>query len=43
MAGVISVASRWFRDSREMPTEELGEIIHTLLTKGVLSALGRKN
>jgi AcrR family transcriptional regulator len=42
MAGVISIASRWFRDNREMPVEELGEIIHTLLTEGVLSALGRE-
>jgi AcrR family transcriptional regulator len=41
MAGIISLASRWYSDNREMPMEELGEIIHTLLTEGVLSAIGR--
>jgi AcrR family transcriptional regulator len=40
LAGVISIASRWLRDGRKIPAGEVGQLIHTLLTEGVLSALG---
>lgn len=39
LAGIISIASRWLRSGRKMPVEELGELIHSLLTEGLLSAL----
>lgn len=39
LAGVISVASRWLRSGQKMPIEELGKLIHSLLTEGLLSAL----
>ncbi|MDR3295107.1 MAG: TetR/AcrR family transcriptional regulator [Clostridiales Family XIII bacterium] len=41
LAGVISIASRWLRDGRRVPASEVGRLIHTLLTEGLLSALGR--
>jgi len=43
LAGVISIATRWLRDGRKVPVSEVGRLIHTLLTEGVLSALGRGN
>lgn len=39
LAGVMSVANRWLRSGRRMPVEELGQLIHSLLTEGLLSAL----
>jgi AcrR family transcriptional regulator len=41
LAGIISVASHWLRDGRKVPPVDVGQLIHTLLTEGVLSALGR--
>lgn len=43
LAGVISIASRWFSDRQKISIEEIGLLIHTLLTEGVLSALGSKH
>ncbi|MEA4969816.1 MAG: TetR/AcrR family transcriptional regulator [Candidatus Pelethousia sp.] len=43
LAGVISIATHWLRDGRKIPVSEVGRLIHTLLTEGVLSALGRSN
>jgi len=42
LGGVIAIGSRWLRSGRDMPVEELGTLIRTLLTEGVLSAIGRK-
>lgn len=43
LAGVISIATHWLCDGRKVPASEVGRLIHTLLTEGVLSALGRGN
>jgi AcrR family transcriptional regulator len=42
LSGVISIASRWLRCGRETPVEELGGLIRSLLTAGVLSTLNHK-
>jgi len=41
LSGAISIANRWILNDRKTPAEELGKLIHTLLTDGVLRALGR--
>ncbi|MDR3277960.1 MAG: TetR/AcrR family transcriptional regulator [Oscillospiraceae bacterium] len=41
LAGVISIASRWLREGRKIPAGEVGQLIHTFLTEGVLYALDR--
>ena len=40
LAGIIAIASRWFRSGQKIPADEVGRLIHKLLTEGVLSALG---
>ena len=43
LAGVIAIASHWLAEGRKVPIIEVGRLIHTLLTEGVLSALGRQH
>lgn len=39
LAGTIAIASHWLSGGRRIPPGEIGRLIHTLLTEGVLSAL----
>lgn len=39
LSGLISMAKRWMLDGHNIPTEELGRMLHALLNNGVLSAL----
>ncbi|MEA4950157.1 hypothetical protein SDC9_189395 [bioreactor metagenome] len=36
LAGVISMVSRWLKNGRDLSVEELGGLIRSLLTKGIL-------
>ena len=42
LSGIISVVSEWQKNDKELSTDELGSLVHTLLTEGVLKAIGQK-
>ena len=41
LSGIISVMGSWQKNSQELSAGELGSLVHTLLTEGVLKAIGQ--
>jgi len=41
LSGIISIMSEWHKNGRELSVEGLGELVRTLLTHGVLQAIGQ--
>lgn len=41
LSGIISIMSEWQKNNQELSVEELGSLVRTLLTEGVLKALGQ--
>jgi AcrR family transcriptional regulator len=41
LSGVISMMSEWQKNDRELNIDELGELVRTILTQGVLTAIGQ--
>ncbi|MDR3267346.1 MAG: TetR/AcrR family transcriptional regulator C-terminal domain-containing protein [Tannerella sp.] len=42
LSGIISIGNRWLQNGREIDMKELGALIRSLLTEGVLNTLGKK-
>jgi len=41
LSGAISMIIGWQKNDMELSTNELGSLIHTILTEGVLKAIGQ--
>jgi AcrR family transcriptional regulator len=42
LSGIISMMSEWQKNNRELSIDELGALVRTLLTQGILKAIGQK-
>lgn len=41
LSGIISMVSEWQKNNQELSADELGALVHTILTEGVMKALGQ--
>jgi AcrR family transcriptional regulator len=41
LSGIISLMTEWQKNGRELSVDELGALVRTVLTEGVLKAIGR--
>jgi AcrR family transcriptional regulator len=41
LSGIISLMTEWQKNGRELSVDELGTLVRTVLTEGVLKAIGR--